>query len=125
MRQLSTTKKDGTLNRYLQAAAFSNGVQAFEQAYIKSYRVPNKYMVNGQAMSVVIAAGDTEEAPKRGLPLAVLIPSVVVGLLLLFAMIAFARQQTRLFHQQQEQLAVMDLAGSASGEEEDEGEGER
>jgi hypothetical protein len=127
VRQLYAAKQDGTLNRYLQAAAVTNGVEAFSQAYVKAYAVPNRYMINGESTSVVIPAGDTGEQPKQGMPLGVLIPSVLVAVMLFVAMVAFARQRARAFEQQlqqQQQLAVIGVVTSMDEREEEEGEEE-
>lgn len=130
VRQLYAAKQDGTLNRYLQAAAVTNGVDAFSQAYVKAYVVPNRYMINGESTSVVIPAGDTGEKQKQGIPLGVLIPSVLVAVMLFVAMVTFAKQRARGFEQQlqqQQQLAVVGLVASIDesdeeGEEEEEEE---
>ncbi len=127
VRQLYAAKQDGTLNRYLQAAAVTNGVYAFSQAYVKAYTVPNRYMINGESTSVVIPVGDTDEKRKQGVPLGVLIPSVLVAVMLLVAMATLAQQRARVFEQQlqqQQQLAVMGLVVSMDEREEEEEEEE-
>ena len=127
VQQLYAAKQDGTLNRYLQAAAVTNGVDAFSQAYVKAYVVPNRYMINGESTSVVIPAGDTGEKRKQGVPLGVLIPSVLVAVMLFVAMVTFARQRAIVFKQQlqqQQQLAVVGLVASMNERDEEEEEEE-
>jgi len=127
VRQLYAAKQDGTLNRYLQAAAVTNGVDAFSQAYVKAYVVPSRYMINGESTSVVIPAGDTGEKRKQGVPLGVLIPSVLVAVMLFVTMVTFARQRAIVFEQQlqqQQQLAVVGLMASMNERDEEEEEEE-
>ena len=115
-RQLYAAKEDGTLNRYLQGAASTNGVEAFAQAYVKSYVIPNRYMVNGEATSVIIPAADVVEV-QRGVPLVVLIPSIIAALLVLGFMVVFSWQRALVFEVENPDELREVLAVPPGGEE--------
>lgn len=65
--------------------------QDFTQALVKSYALPNSYWVNNATVSVVdTAAGDADDGPS-GVPVAIMVSSVLSAVAILVGMVLFTR----------------------------------